>query len=712
MRPVYWKVSTFASMGLAVAFAVHPLGAKAGPGAIASAQAADHTSSRDQGAPGPAAWLGGFFASPPASPTVAKTDPLAKLNAARSMSAQCEALADMAGDEELVQNIIDYAGKSGRVKSCAIEALGKSKSAAARSWLADLLHDPDTQVRVAAVDALGARENDSEAQAILMDAAHDGDYAVRTRALISLGNQHVAGAAPMLLDAISGTDRELQPDLVAALGETHDPKSVPVLAELVRSGSTESRTAAIRALGSVGGAEATQTLSDILRTGGSADTTAAIQALGESNDPVGDRVLMDATSDPRPEVAEAALRSLADRDGDEVRDVMSRALDSHDPKLAGSAATYFASHKEAGAVNKLLDLAKRGNEASAEAVSAIATIGGDEARSALVDVASRPGNAQGVALRQLASDPVGKVEARKVALQMVSQGGQCASNAIESLSVDASDEARDALVRVTHQGGNLAGVAVNALARRGDPESMRALRDAAASKDQSLRSEALSALGSSGRSEAAPILASAAHDKDPSVRASALSALARLGGPEAEKAIAESATSNDTSSRMLAVQALSQRSVPGGAATLENLAKDHDTNVARNALRALADAAPDRALPLVEDAMRSSNRAARMSALSAASSLESAPQARIFSAAAHDTDPSIARIATMQLARLGGPSAQSTLVDLLTDSDAPDSSKKFAADALTEMGGEAASRYHDLIQRYSPEPTPDEGEEE
>jgi HEAT repeat protein len=163
---------------------------------------------------------------------------------------------------------------------------------------------------------------------------------------------------------------------------------------------------------------------------------------------------------------------------------------------------------------------------------------------------------------------------------------------------------------------------------------------------------------------------------------------------------------------MFAVEALREKSVPGATTTLEKLALDHDANVARNALRALAEAAPDRALPLVEDAMRSDNRAARMSALSAASSLDSDPQSRILAAGVRDADPGIARNAAMQLARLGGPAAQTALVDMLTDSNASDATKKVAADALSEMGGDAAQRFHDLIEKYAPEPSSDDGEDE
>jgi HEAT repeat protein len=710
MKALYWKISTFASLGAAAFFALRaPSGAPHRPGSAA----VEHGSTASSGAAGPAGWFGGLFATPAHADTIAKANPLSKLESARSARAQCDALNELAEstDEAATQAIIDFAGKTGHVKDCAISALGKSKSSAARSWLSDLLHDKDAQVRIAAVDALAAREDDPEARSILFDVAHDGTPEMRTRALVGLGNLHAAGAGPLLLDAVQAADPENQATLVSALGETHDPAALSVLSEVAKTGSQDAREAAIRSMGSLGGPEATQALSEIVRTGGAEETTTAIQALSQSDDPGAEKALLSAVTDPRPDVAQAALRSLGDRDGEDVRDVMSRALASSDPKMAGGAASYFAVHKDESAVTKLLEVAKRGNDASAEAVSALSAIGGDAARSALIDVASRPGGAQKYALRELAQDQTGKGDARRVALQLVSQGGEVASSALETLAADGSDEARDALVKAAGQGGPLAGRAVTALSRRGDPESMRALKDAASSKDENVRTQALYALGSSGKLEAAPVLAAAAHDKNASVRSSALMALAQLGGPDAQRAIAETAASSDASTRMLAVQALSQRPMPGSTGTLETLAKDHDADVARDALRALADAAPDRALPLVQDAMRSDNRASRLSALNAASSLESEPQTKILVAAVHDSDRMIVRNAARQLAQLGGPTAQSALTDLLMSSDATDETKRVAADALNDMGGEATQRFHDLISKYVPEPQSSDDEE-
>jgi HEAT repeat protein len=191
-----------------------------------------------------------------------------------------------------------------------------------------------------------------------------------------------------------------------------------------------------------------------------------------------------------------------------------------------------------------------------------------------------------------------------------------------------------------------------------------------------------------------------------------LNALAVLGGPAAERAIAVTATSPDASSRLLAVEVLAQGSVPNATTTLENLTRDPESEVAQGALRALARTAPNRALPLVEDAMRSEDRAARLSALTVTDSLDEAPKSRILVAAVHDPDPVVVQSAAKQLAYLGGPDAQRALVDVLTGSSAPDSSKKLAADALSQMGGDAAERFRDLISKYSAAPTDESGEGE
>ena len=453
MKAFYWKISTFASVGAAAFFALRsPFGGASGRGV----DTPERTHAQPIAGASPSSWLGGLFAlAPTPAQAMPRESPLAKLKAAKTVRAQCEAVSELAegADDEALQGIIDLSSKPGRAKTCAIEALGKAKLGAARSWLTELLHDRDPQARFAAIEALAAREDDAEARAILFDVAHDGaPPEMKTRALVALGNRHVAGAGPLLLDAIEGANPETQAELLSALGESHDRSALPSLAKVVKAGGYKARQAAIHALGALGGEEATSALADILRTGGSAEAGAAIQALADNDDPSARKALLEAATDPQPAVAEAALRALGDRDGDDVRDVMVHALESNDPKLAGGAAGYFAAHQDERAIPQLLEVARRGTDASAEAVSALAAVGGESAHAALVDVASRPGGAQALALHQLGSDAAGKDDARKIALQMVSQGGQCATNAIDALSRDGSSEARDARVHAAQEG--------------------------------------------------------------------------------------------------------------------------------------------------------------------------------------------------------------------------------------------------------------------
>src|SRR5580692_5617842 len=118
MKPIYWKISTFASLGASAFFAVHsPFG-----GAPAhDVRAAEQSHSSAPAGRSPASWLGGLLASSASlAPALPKDSPLAKLESAKTVRAQCEAVSALAedADDEAAQAIIDLAGKPGRAKAC------------------------------------------------------------------------------------------------------------------------------------------------------------------------------------------------------------------------------------------------------------------------------------------------------------------------------------------------------------------------------------------------------------------------------------------------------------------------------------------------------------------------------------------------------------------------------------------------------------------
>jgi HEAT repeat protein len=251
---------------------------------------------------------------------------------------------------------------------------------------------------------------------------------------------------------------------------------------------------------------------------------------------------------------------------------------------------------------------------------------------------------------------------------------------------------------------------MEALAQHSDEASLKVLGDLAQhAKSLQTREQAISALGSAADPRSTSILLSASRDSDPRIKREALVALQRIGGPDAERAIVDATTSSDMGVRMYAVSSLGRLGTPASESQLERLASDKDQNVARVALTTLAQHAPARATGFVDRALRSDDPRTRTQALEIASSLDAATARRVALTAIKDPDESVVSAAVSRLAEMGGPEAQNALIDVLSNARSSDDVKREAADALQEMGGEAARRWSGLIDKYkTPE---DDGEE-
>jgi HEAT repeat protein len=414
---------------------------------------------------------------------------------------------------------------------------------------------------------------------------------------------------------------------------------------------------------------------------------------------------MAAAASDRPSVATAALAALGDSDGEDVRELMTKSLGATDPRVVRSAAGYFGSHHDEAAVPALRDLAAHGGREADQAMIALSNVGGDAARTALFDLASRTGTTtQATALQQLATLPGGAGQARTIALSLVHQGGQAASTAVDILGTDTSPEGREALLHLVRAGGTLAPNAITQLARRGDPESIAAVTELArGSKRTDQRMTALGSLGETSDPRAQAVLLDAARDKDPQVRRVALQQLAVHGGPDAERAIADaaSAATADPRSRTFAVSALGRLATPEANQKLEALTRDTDSNVARFALTSLARNDPEAAARIAIQSISSTDASTRLTAINVADQLDQDSMKRIYMTGMRDEDPMVVGAAARSLGQLGGPDAQRALIDLLTSSSSTDEQKRTAAEVMQEMGGDGAERYKDAIGKYT-----------
>lgn len=703
MRAGAWKISTFTALGLAGFLALHPLGpsdSKVGPNGAAKTQKSG----------GILSWLSGGGYSAAEEPAHTGTH-LEQLRNARNPGETCEALRVLAleatGDEEATSEISARADATNvrNVRICAISALEKVRSGAAKSYLGELVIDSDTYVRDAALHALAQKaKDDPDAKSMVIAAAHSEDRDTRIEAMLALGDAHVPEASALIQTALATETGDTQSRLISALGETRDATAVTAITKMLDDGSSQTRQAALEALGSIGGDSAIKTLEDKLSTGTREDVFTAARALARTGDPGAKQALIDATKSDRRDAQLAALRALDQVDGADVRELMGKSIASGDPQVVQTAAQWFSIHNDRAAVSQIASLLKTGDSSSRSALLAtLSSIGGDDAREAIAQVARVPGPERMMALNNLSNMPGGRDEARKIALRVAKEGGQDVSSAISVLGQDVSQESRDALVTIAKSGGASSAQAMNALSQHGDPEAMRALSDLAKNaKTPELRGRALTMIAATGNPQNAQLLLGSTHDKDVEVRRAALLGLARIGGDRAERAIIDATTDEDGATKGAAIRALGTMHTQTAQQQLEKLAGG-DGVTARTAFTSLASSAPDRAAKLADRIMATGDADMRQTILQSAAQFPNDVSRRISVTALRDTNESVVSSAVSNLENIGGTDAQQALLDLLT-SDAPQTSKRAAADALQRSTTEMAQQHQSIIDKWR---TPD-----
>jgi HEAT repeat protein len=698
MRTSVWKVTTAAALGLAAVLAFRPLRARGlEPAATVG--------------PEPAAQAAAAADIPALAAPEGHADALvARLRSARSTEAACDAL-DALGwrrDAAAVAAVVEaFRGRSTvEVKECALGALGHVPGERADDVLVEATHDPQPTVRDAALAALALRDDDL-ARATVAAVSQSDDASARAGAAVALARARVPGSAPLVDQVIARASAPQQQQILGALGEGGDVAALPTIARFVGAPTAGVRTAALGAAARAGGAAMALVEAAIHRGGDDAD--AALNALGAVDADDARALLVRTADDPRPAVAAKALETLSSFDGEDVRAAVVMHVGSAHPGVATAAAKWLAARGDGSAVASLVEAAQRADTTSAdEAMSALGAVGSGAARDAMRALASRPGVARERALRELAATPDGADEARAIALRMVhDEGGSVASTGLTLLTSDPSPEATQALAEVARTGGSLGHDAVEALGARRDDAALTALLDLSRTgAAQDMRAVALTTLGGQSDPRAVRALLDAA--ADPAVRDTALASLARTGGAEAERALARAAASSSADERAAAARALVDETPPGLVPNLGVLARDRDESVSTMAFQALRTAAPQEALALATEGLRSSDVAARTEAVSRASQLEPEATRPMLIEALHDADPGVVAAAASALGNAGGSDAQQALLDVLTRSSADDDMRRAAAEALHGMGGAAARDHADLIARW----LADEGEGE
>lgn len=233
------------------------------------------------------------------------------------------------------------------LKCCAVRALERMKSCdgVSKKWLVDLLSDPDVDVRVDAVAALGQMRVGEAAQSLLASLTGDPEGEVRIQAVMALSRIASGETVEPLIDCLKedgypqldlDTDDmayspcwEVQSQALDALGEIGDRRATPAVIEFLESDDYEDlQESGCRVLAKLDSDKAREFLLDRLAKGNALTRRQAARALGNLPE------LAAGNGEAPPEVVEGLLRALLDKEP-QVRSAVAGVLARiNDPRVS------------------------------------------------------------------------------------------------------------------------------------------------------------------------------------------------------------------------------------------------------------------------------------------------------------------------------------------------------------------------------------------
>lgn len=638
--------------------------------------------------PEPVSTATSVAAQPGASqPTVVEPAPealddrlLKQLAEARSGAERCSLCQQLPASEDprityAIASVLDHT-RLKSLRACAATALSQQPTAEARSWLVDLVDDPQTEVHRAALGALAAA-NDDAARIIVIEATHSEDLEIRlaaTTALLQAKRPEGIEAAAAVLPALE--DRaDLQP-LIEALGESHDERALPVLRALIESADRESHQLAISALGELGSALSVPVLDALLAHGSDEEFDLAVQALRkiEPESVLAKLQARLSLGDSRQQ--RLAFRALLHSDAPEATALMHDRLRAGDPYQQHLIVQHLARNPDAGFEAELGYLAT-------------------QTEGPLRDVALQ-------ALRAVDTPSAhATVQRLEPSDEVVASSKPSASNrSLRAWARDPSESAQTELLHLLESSESRAGLSIAVASAPVSTVEQLLPRAMAANRQQ--RYGMISGLWRRGDPRFAPTLRGALADSDASIRTIAVRALVDLGDPSAASEVARLMRAEDAGDRSLAAELLSARSDDEATRELATLAGDSDLEVASSALRALDARAPELAQQLALRAFRAGDSDARQTLLNNLNGLRRSVSRSLNELALADRDDNVVLAAVQGFTALEGPSSAQQLLALVSDANRSSEVRVAAAMGLRQLGGPLARSNRALLEAISP----------
>ena len=619
--------------------------------------------------------------------------------------------------------------------------------------LAELLGDPDADLRMQAALALGEQRHPAAAAA-LAGALEDPDANVRFHAIEALGRLQSPEAVDPLSRIAESRDFFLAFPAIDALAQIDDPRVAPRLVPLLDDDVLAAPV--VEALGRLGGGDVVRPLVTLLdrprapvgavasaiarlhgayeaKYGGGAYIVSEFQA---ALTPTGGRRILDAVGSAQKDELRALVLLLGWVQGPAVERALTRLLADADLRADVLEALV---RRGAGVVGILIDqLRSDDQEVTLAAATALGRLGDPRATDALTNVLDGDRTVVIAAAGALAR--IGDLRAFEPLLALLGHGDatvrQAAIGALNSLGHPEMGDRVAGLL--THADPHTRESAVRIAGYFGYASCADGVFARCADEDEAVRRAALEHLPFIDEARALPVLQRAIAEDTPRARATAATALGRVEGPEARAILHEALADPDAWVRYFAARALAQHghenvldalsalaaedpathvriaalesigTIDGlrAAAMLQPYAGAADRDIAVAALVALGHVSDDAALPTLQHALRSDDPARRLAAVRALAHRGGAASVGLLRwTAGGDASEEVSRAALDGLVTLAGqPGGHwADAIDAVVELTADPKRRERAVAALARMPGARCDRVALGLAHASPE---------
>jgi len=565
------------------------------------------------------------------------------------------------GDERAVEPLLQAVhDKDSRVRWAAMQALGFL-------WkfsLLEQLGSESVQLRQKAASVLG-QQRDMRAVEPLVATLQDEDFKVRQSAASALGQLGDTRAVNPLLERLQDESSEMRRSVVCALGQLRDVRAVEPLLLTLRDGNAEVRQGASSSLGQLRDIRAVKPLLETLRDTNFEVRRNAASALGQLGALEAVEPLIERLQDENAEVRRSAVNALGELGDERTVEPLLRLLSDQDMEVQRRAS--IALKQLSGAERLLVALRHEEAKIRQGVAKALGRLGYNPAvRPLLVtlhdtDIRVRWAAMQALGLlwkvpllERLGSDSAPLRQEAAITL-----GQQREKRFMELLVATLQDE--DVKVRQR---------AVVALGYLSDVRAVKPLLERLRDESAEVRRSAASALGELGDSSAVEPLIERLRDESAEVRRSAASALGQLGALNAVEPLIERLRDESAEVRRSAASALGQLRALNTVEPLIERLRDESAEVRRSAASVLGELGDSSAIEPLIERLRDESAEVRRSAAITLGQLRALNAVEPLIERLQDENAEVRHSAANALGQLGDLRAIDPLIDSLNDENA------------------------------------------